>query len=115
MTDFSLEDFFGSNVSRPSHPDFWRLSDIILSLDAAMTEGIQQGKEVDDVIAEKAAEIGDSYSVVYIATQRAMRIHNVATVGDLRKNMDNVLKSSIIYLEGMIIGARLERSRFRQQ
>jgi len=115
MADFNLEDFFGANNARPDHPDFWKLSEIILSLDGAMQEGLQEGKEVDDVISEKASEIGDSYSIVYMATQRAMRLHGAVTLDDLQRKMDDVLKSSIIYLEGLIVGARLEHSRFSSQ
>jgi hypothetical protein len=111
MTNFSLHDLFGPNPDRPDHPDFWKLSEIILGLDAAMTTGVQTGKRVDDVIAEAAVEAGDSYSICYMAVQRSMRLAGVETVRDLREKADEVNKLAIGYMEALIVGARLQQSR----
>lgn len=107
-----INDFFGSNQARPSHPDFWRLSEIVLGLDAAMQDAMRDASlDVDDVISKEAARIGDSYSIVYMALQRAMRIHGVVTGRDLSNNAEAVSRTAVVYMEGMIVGARLEQSR----
>lgn len=105
--DFTLNDFFKTDLPRPDHPDFWKLSSIVLDLDASMTEGIQRGEEPDVVLAKKMNEVGDSYSLTYMATQRAFRMHGVKTMLELMQNMDEVLKTSLVYMEAMIVGARL--------
>jgi hypothetical protein len=99
---------FDGQAARPDHPDFWKFSQIVLDLDAAMAER-SPSEGVDDVIARKAAEVGDSYSLVYMAIQRAMRIHGVATLGDLVKHQEAVMHTSLAYMEGIVVGARFER------
>lgn len=106
MSDFSFDDLFKTNLPRPEHPDFWKLSSIVLDLDASMTEGVQRGEQPDEVLARKMGEVGDSYSFAYMATQRAFRVHGVQTVGDLMQNMPEVIKTATIYMEAMIVGAR---------
>lgn len=108
---FTISDLFGENQARPDHPDFWQLSQAVLGLDAAMTDGLKQGQQVDEVIAQEASKVGDSHSITYMATQRAMRLHGVATLSDLRRNYDKVNASALMYLEGMIMGATLAQGR----
>jgi len=110
MSDFSLHDAFKTDLPRPNHPDFWKLSLIVLDLDASMTEGRQRGESVDEVLAKKLLEIGDPNSITYMATQRAFHIHGVATVGDLIAKKDEVIKTSMSYLEGVIVGARFGKA-----
>ena len=112
--DFTLADLFGPNPTRPTHPDFWKLSNAVLDLDGAMLEGLQQGRGVDDVIAEKAAQVGDSYAICYVAVQRSMHAHSVKTAGDLKGKFDEVARTAIIYMEGMIVGARLVEQKNEQ-
>lgn len=102
--NFSFPDLFGPSPARPEHPDFWKLSSVVLDLDGAMAE---RGKEsIDDVIARKAAEVGDSYAICYMAVQRAMRVHNVTTMGELLQKGDAVVQTSVVYMEALIVGAR---------
>lgn len=111
MSDFSLHDLFGPNPTRPNHQDFWKLSEIILDLDSAMEDGVAQGRSVDDVIAEKASQVGDPYSICYAAVQRAMRSHQISTTGALKARLDDVARTALVYMEGVIVGARLTQER----
>lgn len=53
---------------RPQHPDFWRISEIILQHDGDATEG---GKGLDEIAAEVPV---DPASLLYHARQRALRM-----------------------------------------
>lgn len=104
-----MEEVFGSFPSRPSHPDFWSLSEIVLSLDGAMSE--RGDADPEDVLVQMASEVGDPNSISYLATQRAMRVHGVQTRSDLVAKADDVVTTSLVYIEAIIIGARMERKR----
>jgi hypothetical protein len=49
---------------RPTHPDFWRMSEIILQQDGDATEG---GQSVEEIVKETV----DMQSLSYFAMQRA--------------------------------------------
>jgi hypothetical protein len=49
---------------RPQHPDFWRLSDVVLQLDGQATEG-------DRTIPEIMTGLVDPESLTYVALNRA--------------------------------------------
>jgi len=108
MSDWDFNDLFKTNLPRPEHEDFWQLSSIVLDLDASMTEGLERGERPDDILAKKIAEVGDSYSFAYMATQRAYRVHGIQTVADLMRpeNMEAVIKTATVYMEAMVVGAR---------
>lgn len=36
MSDSAMEDLFGENPNRPDVPEFWRLSEIVLGMDASL-------------------------------------------------------------------------------
>ena len=107
-----MDDFFGRMPTRPSHPDFWKLSEIVLGLDGAMQDAMRaEGMSAEEVISREAAKLGDSYSVTYMATQRAMRVHGANTVGEVNAKVDDIARTAMVYLEGMLVGASLQRSR----
>lgn len=71
MSDPLLDPAF---PDRPSHPDFWRISDAILSLDGDATEG---GKSVEQIMHG----LVDEKSLFYMATQRAKRVPTPLSYG----------------------------------
>jgi len=89
MTD-AMTEFFGDVPGRPDHPDFWKLSAILLGMDAdaSDTEGF-----------EKAVAHVDPRSLTYTAMQRAQRTYR----GD---NPDAILAIAATWLDGFIAGSR---------
>lgn len=68
-----MEDVFGSNPRRPEHPDFWRLSEVMLGMDAGFDETADEPTKAR--LFEKRFEgVVDRASVVYIAEQRVLRV-----------------------------------------
>jgi hypothetical protein len=49
---------------RPTHPDFWRISEVVLQNDGNTTEG---SKAIDDIVKDTV----DMESLTYFAMQRA--------------------------------------------
>lgn len=109
-----------TGIERPDHPDFWKLSEIILALKAD-TQDLQRGV-IDHAEAERRwrahyEEVGDFDSIAYCATQAGLQLHDVNTAGDwLRVKQDPRLMASFVksvqaYFDGFIMGAQLERSR----
>jgi len=97
-----MDEFFGKNPARPSHPDFWKLSDIVLRLDGAMQE--RGDTPVDEIISELASEMGDSYSITYMATQRAMRVVGITQAYEVMEKQEEIAQYAMMYLEGMLVG-----------
>lgn len=100
-----IGDLFGPNPQRPDTPEFWRMSEIILKLDGRMDAArTDEEKEVvwnDNV--EKWA--GDQDALVFVAFQRAMRVLELSTVGDVKANMDILLRLMVLYSEAFQVGA----------
>lgn len=117
-----LNDIFAkpTGIERPDHPDFWKLSEIILALKAD-TEDMRAGK-----ITQEEAErrwkahyegVGDFDSIAYCAVQAALQIHNINTGMDWAVYMSDAKRHRAYigcvqsYFDGFIMGALLERSR----
>lgn len=49
---------------RPQHPDFWRISNVVLELDGHASEGVS--------MSEIVAKLIDEQSLTYMAEQRAL-------------------------------------------
>ena len=64
----AMDDIFGRRNHRPNHPDFWRISEIILANDGA----IEQAPDKETVWKERTSSVVDIDSVTYMATQRAL-------------------------------------------
>lgn len=63
----SLKDLFSDFPDRPDHPDFWKLSEIVLQLDG-------RAMEDESDFASTLASMMDPKSLCYMARQRAMRL-----------------------------------------
>ncbi len=97
-----IRDVFGER-SRPEHPDFWKLSSIVLQLDGRTED------ESEDAFDRgiKDARV-DPQSVSYLSVQRALRALDVQTFEDLQANpqkMQLLMVLSAIYLDGFTAGS----------
>lgn len=90
--------------NRPDHHDYWRLSELVLQVDAQATE---DGRRLDNIVAE----IIDPESLAYTAFQRAIRVLGVNTRGQVAARMGDIAKLATVYHEGFILGARFESKR----
>lgn len=112
----TLQDLFGpgGHGKRPDHPDFWRLSEIILELKADMQEATSNADQERRWRAHYE-EIGDFDSIAYHAIQAAMQIHNVETSTDWamlmadRRKHEAYVGTIQAYFDGFIMGAEFER------
>lgn len=87
-----MEDGIPNHPGRPDHPDFWKLSEIILEMDGKFSEG--EGEDFEAFIREQI----DVDSVTYMALQRALRLQG--------RGLDSI---AAIYLEAFIVGRTFER------
>ena len=87
---------------RPDHPDFWRLSEIVLQIDA---QADVPGTNIDDLVKQSI----DLPSATYMALQRALRI-KTATGIEL-----SLVYLSAAWLEGLVVGIRSEQRRIPRQ
>lgn len=86
-------------MSRPEHPDFMKLSTIILDLDA--------NPDIDKVLEGFV----DRDSLLYMASQRAFRVLHIKTLGDLLGRETQVAMLASVYTEGFMMGARFRDAR----
>lgn len=104
-----INDFFGGPSARPDHPDFWKLSSIILKYDGRIDEA-PNDEAKQKVWDEAMAESGlDGESVVYMGLQRAMRALGVQTVGQAREHMGDLSRMASLYAEAVLLGVQHER------
>jgi len=106
-----LSHFFGATPARPDVPDFWTLSEIILSMDAPMQEA--KTPEATQAAWDKAMANAaiDSEALGYMAIQRAMRMTGVTTRGELVAKQDIVMMLASMYLEAVLVGIAFEKRR----
>ncbi len=80
----AMNEFFGRHPQRPDHPDFWKISEIILQLDGAIDAAVSDD-EKERIWKERTSAVVDIPSVTYMAIQRALRVlgrpSNAADVG----------------------------------
>lgn len=98
---------FGSFPERPSNPDFWRISSILLKLDGRM-EAATNEDEKERAWADNVARWVDEETLNYSAMQRAFRPLSIQTRGDLIANRDNVILVillNVMWQEGFQVGA----------
>lgn len=72
MSD-AMDEVFGKRPKRPDHPDFWRISEILLANDGAMEAAT--GQDEKDVEWRRRVEsVVDIESATYAGIQRALRL-----------------------------------------
>lgn len=100
----NLDDIMGDFPARPDHPDFWRLSSIILGFDASMDEASTE-EERSKVFETWLAKVIDGDSLAYMAFQRAMRGLEINTGGEVIANVRGLVLLSSAYMEAFLVGA----------
>jgi len=88
----AMNEFFGDVYGRPDHPDFWKLSEVLLSMDAETDTPGGFEKAVADANVDVA-------SLTYVALQRARR----AYLGD---DPAVTMAFCAVWLDGFIAGQR---------
>lgn len=106
----AIDDIFGPNRMRPDHPDFWRLSEIILGNDAR----IQDAPDVEAreaAWAQMVANAGDPESINYMFGQRALIALGGGTDADMSK-LDIVLaaRMATLAIDSFLVGVAFARS-----
>ena len=92
---------------RPDHPDFWKLSNLILKYDGRMQEG-EPGKTIEQLFEESISEIVDLDSVSYMAFQRALRVVGIENPIQLIQSKELLVAIAAAWLEGFVIGNGFE-------
>lgn len=106
---FSIDDFFGDQPNRPDDPAFWRLSEIVLSLDSGLDPSASQ-EEADAAFAAKFERVGLPKDVVfYVAMQRTMRVLGITTVVGLMAQFERVTQMAAVWADGACAGVLFER------
>lgn len=111
-----IHDFFGNvgHEPRPDHPDFWRLSEIILELKGQM-ESAPTLQEKGDRWQASYEKIGDFASIKYCAVQAALQIMGIENGLQLAIVQRDKRKSSQLvghiqaYFDGFLMGAEFMR------
>lgn len=97
----ATDDVFGQNPNRPAHPDFWRLSEIVLANDGRVEEAFDQEKAWKDTVAD----VVDVESIVYMASQRVMLMMGPPQPG----NVTDHATLTALYIDAFLTGALFER------
>lgn len=105
-----LGDIFGSFPNRPDHPDFWKLSDMVLKYDGRF-EAAADHDEKERIWKEAVSAHIDSDALIYMGFQRAIRALGVDTPGEVAKHFSELAKLTTLYAEGFVFGAEFEASK----
>lgn len=108
-----INDFFGSAGAmppRPEHPDFWRLSEVVLSNDAPMEEAGANVKDKEAAWEEQVRKYIDEHSLTYMAVQRAFRAFGITTRGQLIERAEEVARYAGVWMDAFCAGAAFERA-----
>jgi hypothetical protein len=97
----AMNEAFGNFPDRPDHPDFWKLSEIVLGLDGAIEEAERTGGS--DVFHDLATEHCDLRSQLYMATQRVQRF--LLELGPV----DGAMLAASAWIDGFQVGVRFGR------
>jgi len=111
-----ISDIFGKGApgGRPEHPDFWKLSDILLKFDSDLDPSNPDEAAKEAQWQARMKEVGiDLDSLSYAATQRAYRICGIRTVVDLLdpEKVMEVARVASVWMEGVAAGVTFERSK----
>lgn len=88
--------------NRPDHPDFWRLSEIVMGMDAWLDVAKPENRQ--DVFQKIVTDVIDIRSVTYMADQRALRA--MMFLGVPREYQ---AATAAMWLEAFIMGVKYAR------
>lgn len=97
-----LNDFFGDVPGRPDHPDFWKLSEVVLGNDGRMED------PDPNALIKLVEEIIDMSVMTYMAQQRAMR--PLQNMGVQVIEPDTFALMVSIWMDGFMAGAKYQKS-----
>jgi hypothetical protein len=89
---------------RPTHPDFWRLSEIVLQLDGDTVEG---GLSMEQQIEKDS----DPLAVLYMSTERAKKMFMSLTMACGPYVPEDALLAclGVMWVEGFLAGTRFQQ------
>lgn len=105
-------EFFGAMPHRPDHPDFWKLSNVLLSMDQGLDPADLDEEAKDRAFKARIAEIGiDEQTLSYAATQRTFRALGITNSLQMLdpKVMHQVMLLSSVWIDAFAAGAFYER------
>lgn len=107
-----LNDLFGQMPNRPNHPDFWKLSQVLLKLDSGLdvTNPDEEAKERQH--QKRLAEIGiDSECLAYAALQRSFRALGINSTQDMLDPQKQLMATmlSSVWVDAFAAGVFFER------
>ncbi len=98
----NVSELFGDHPGRPSHPDFWRISEIVLSNDGPMEEA-RDNEEKERAWRARTNLVVDVDSVTYMAMQRAR-----FAVGE--RDLPLLGRVTTVWIDAFVTGAGYERA-----
>jgi hypothetical protein len=103
-----IQDAFGDMPQRPDTPEFWALMEIIYKFDGRVVEA--QGEDAKEAAFTSAFEgIIDPKVVAYTGFQRALRVLNITTRGEVMANMATVAAIASAWMEAFAMGAQWQK------
>lgn len=105
-----IDDIMKGPEHRPSNdPNFWRLSSIVLQMDARMKDA-SNDDERNAVWLDTLKDAGIALNTVsYMAIQRAMRVIGVADRESLERNSGLVSQVAAAWCDAFVAGVNYER------
>lgn len=112
MTD-TPNSMFDGPPGRPDHPDFFKLSSIVLGLDASIDPQTMTEDEMEAAFVARMEALNiDRASVAYMATQRAFRVLGITDPRQMLINPDLMQRAAQVggaWLDAFAAGAMYER------
>jgi hypothetical protein len=102
-----LRDIFGDRPERPDHPDFWKISEILLEMDAEINTSRMTQDECEVEFVKRLQRIGvDQASLSYAAAQRTLRaIHSLPATFPQQARIVLATLMGGIWVDGFTAGA----------
>jgi hypothetical protein len=105
-----MDDVFGARPERPVHPDFWRISEVVLSNDAPMEEA-NGNEEKNRAWMARTTDLVDVESVTYMAGQRAKMVADQAGAGlSARQRFSMITALATVWIDAFVAGAMFQRA-----
>lgn len=107
-----LNDVFGQGApgGRPNHPDFWKLSEILLKLDSDLDPSNPDEEAKERQWLARIEEVGiDRPVLTYSAVQRAYRVLGIQTAAQVMAQHMEIARLASVWMEGFAAGTFYER------
>ncbi|MHB8438979.1 MAG: hypothetical protein ACYDD4_07435 [Acidimicrobiales bacterium] len=97
-----MDEVFGEHPGRPEHPDLWKMWDTILMFNGAYQAG-------ENVLKDRVAKVVDLNSLLYLATERAIRVVRLTGGTETGPNDREVKCARGSFIEGFVCGYHFAR------